>query len=490
MLLALGVVATAKAFTFELNKDTGLPVKWPAGTIKLKIMLGDTTPLIDGSNFNTSARTAANAWNTVLGSAQFQTELAAVGPATEQSALTPPQPVINELVFAANVFGKDFGTGVLAVTSGYSRGNERTEADITFNSASYQWDSYRGVRRSGIVDLQRVAIHELGHVLGLDHPDDKNQFVTAIMNSHVGNLDALATDDIDGAQSLYGPPDVPANDNFANARVITLNGAKSATDTGFNTKATKETNEPSHADDGGSNPKPNPGGRSVWWKWTAPSAGNVTIDTRGSYFDTMLGVYTGNAFSNLTRVASNDDINPGVIQASTVTFKTISTTTYLIAVDGFNNDDGNGADSGGLTLNLAFDGDLGTAPAITTQPVSVTVNSGGSASFSVVATGTDPLSYQWLFNSTAITGATTATYSVTNAGAAQAGTYTVTVTNSAGSVTSSGATLTVNTPAPPPPPPSGGGGGGGGAPSLWFCAVLAALGVGRLVGRRNLRPET
>jgi hypothetical protein len=59
------------------------------------------------------------------------------------------------------------------------------------------------------------------------------------------------------------------------------------------------------------------------------------------------------------------------------------------------------------------------------------------------------------------------------------------VTNAAGSVTSNGVALTVRSSTPPPPPSSGGGGGGGGAPSLWFVAVLAALGLGRLLNRRT-----
>ncbi|MES1168765.1 MAG: calcium-binding protein, partial [Oleiharenicola lentus] len=72
---------------------------------------------------------------------------------------------------------------------------------------------------------------------------------------------------------------------------------------GFNTNATKESGEPSHARDSGPDAKANPGGRSVWWRWTAPSVGTVTLDTKGSYFDTILGVYTGSSLSGLTSIA-------------------------------------------------------------------------------------------------------------------------------------------------------------------------------------------
>ena len=84
------------------------------------------------------------------------------------------------------------------------------------------------------------------------------------------------------------------------------------------------------------------------------------------------------------------------------------------------------------------------APTIQTQPAAVAVNPGQPASFSVAAQGTGPLSYQWLKNGGAINGATGSTYSVANAQAASAGTYSVRVTNAAGSVTSNGASLVVN----------------------------------------------
>lgn len=91
------------------------------------------------------------------------------------------------------------------------------------------------------------------------------------------------------------------------------------------------------------------------------------------------------------------------------------------------------------------------APAITTQPVSVTVAAGGTASFSVVATGTPAPTYQWRKDGTALSGATEATLRLSSVAAAQAGNYTVVVTNSAGSVTSSVAGLAL-TPASVPPP--------------------------------------
>ncbi|MGA9135519.1 MAG: hypothetical protein WB384_26210, partial [Candidatus Sulfotelmatobacter sp.] len=89
------------------------------------------------------------------------------------------------------------------------------------------------------------------------------------------------------------------------------------------------------------------------------------------------------------------------------------------------------------------------APTITQQPASATVTAGQTATFSVTASGTDPLSYQWLQGTTTITGATSASYTTAATTTANNGTqYKVVVSNSVGSVTSNPATLTVNAAAP------------------------------------------
>jgi uncharacterized delta-60 repeat protein len=100
-------------------------------------------------------------------------------------------------------------------------------------------------------------------------------------------------------------PPPPPNDNFSAATVLTGDSGSTNVD---NTSATAESGEPNHA---GLLPS-----KSVWYQWTAPSDGEVTLDTLGSMdinsnnLDTVLGVYTGNNLATLNQVAANDDLYP------------------------------------------------------------------------------------------------------------------------------------------------------------------------------------
>lgn len=85
------------------------------------------------------------------------------------------------------------------------------------------------------------------------------------------------------------------------------------------------------------------------------------------------------------------------------------------------------------------------APSIVTQPANQTVVVGKTATFTVVASGSEPLTYQWQRGTTAIMGATTATYTTPLTALADSGSsFRVVVTNSVGSAISNAATLTVN----------------------------------------------
>jgi len=101
------------------------------------------------------------------------------------------------------------------------------------------------------------------------------------------------------------------------------------------------------------------------------------------------------------------------------------------------------ARDGGAVFRVQFTGN--TAPSISTQPTSTTVSAGQAASFSVTASGTAPLQYQWQRNGVNIPNANAATYSFTTTANDDGAMFRVVVSNTVGSATSNAATLTVLT---------------------------------------------
>ncbi len=127
-----------------------------------------------------------------------------------------------------------------------------------------------------------------------------------------------------------------SNDAFAAARALS---GTADSDSGSNTLASSEPGEPAHDGTAAT--------RSLWWTWTAPASGLLTLDTNGSSFDTLLAVYTGSALASLTLQASDDDSGDG--SQSRLDLVVAAGTTYRIAVDGFE------AATGSVVLTLAFD---------------------------------------------------------------------------------------------------------------------------------------
>ena len=120
----------------------------------------------------------------------------------------------------------------------------------------------------------------------------------------------------------------PPNDDFAHAIPIETSASLaieeefsySAWSDGFTWNATKEAGEPDHAGD--------PGGASVWYRWTAPRSGHAEVGACVS-FNVLLGLYTGNAVNDLTSVPLESRPAPCFVN-----FAATAGTTYRIAVDG------------------------------------------------------------------------------------------------------------------------------------------------------------
>jgi hypothetical protein len=204
---ALLIASTAGAFVRE--SENGVPIAWtPNRTVLMHLSLPkDRTSFSDGSpSYDAIATDALNIWNQYLVHMHF---------AVDHNSILPPSDTDgNTSVSMSNtVYGDTFGRNALAVTVVTPRNAILMEADVVFNSA-IAWDSYRGPLQ-GPEDFRRVALHEFGHVVGLNHPDQANpkQNVVAIMNSIISNIDTLQTDDINGGESIYdnGPAYLNSN---------------------------------------------------------------------------------------------------------------------------------------------------------------------------------------------------------------------------------------------------------------------------------------
>lgn len=181
--------------TISLDAYKLLGSKWQKARVVINLRVGSaklSRPLIDGSTtWNSAVRPALRTWNTKMKNMQF-----AVGAAAGQKAKYDNK---NYAFFAAKAYGKRIGARTLGVCYTWSSGKTTVDTDVVFNT-KFKWNSYRGKLRSGIVDIRRVAIHEFGHALGLGHSNKAG----AIMRPTMSNLYKLGTDDIKGAQKLYG----------------------------------------------------------------------------------------------------------------------------------------------------------------------------------------------------------------------------------------------------------------------------------------------
>lgn len=148
---------------------------------------------------------------------------------------------------------------------------------------------------------------------------------------------------------------------------------------------------------------------------------------------------TGTSFTGATAVKFNGKATSSYTVVSATSIKAVAPTGVTTGKLSVTTAGGTATSTGSFTV-LA-------APTITTQPANRAVTLGLTATFTVVATGTAPLTYQWSKNGAAISGATSASYATPATQTTDNGSiFTVTVTNAYGSVVSSPATLTLNLP--------------------------------------------
>jgi hypothetical protein len=211
--------------------------------------------------------------------------------------------------------GEPAHAGYVADHSVWWNWTATTAGPVTIDTFGSNFDTLLAVYTGNAVDaLTPVASNDQA---GNTDQSRVSFFAVASATYHIA-VDGWSGQTGDISLNVSGP----SNDQFISATPLDADA-----DSASNVNATAEPGEPAHAGQ--------PAQTSVWWRWTSPVTGDVTIDTLGSSFDTRLAVYTGPTVSTLIEIAANDDAAPGTTHSS-LTLAVSAGATYHIAVDGWN----------------------------------------------------------------------------------------------------------------------------------------------------------
>jgi PKD domain/Matrixin len=239
-LLAVGIaIAAAIAAPRLASGFCLLDLRWAGGVVTMSHNFPATQRLLNGTTtWAANTDFAMNEWSAVTTRFRFVSGGAVtVGQSTSDG--------INNMVFADNVGGDAFSDEVLAITvTRTDSSGVAVESDIVFNDR-VNWDAYEGPIRSGfdgrpLFDIRRVTLHELGHVLGLDHPDAVcNQTVESVMNARTNDTERVTNDDRNGVSFIYADGNQPPQANAGpdqsgdGSEPFLLNGGGSRDPDGF-----------------------------------------------------------------------------------------------------------------------------------------------------------------------------------------------------------------------------------------------------------------
>jgi len=212
------------------------PIAWSQSRISLAIDLDgvDAPPSAGISNinegWNAAVITSMEKWNTAV--TGFDWEQDSLINSGDICSSSTSEDGVNQIAWSADYCGEGWGGDILALTqityliteTGGVASAEIVDTHVLVNS-NKTWGMYDGPlayddRGTPIYDLQRVLLHELGHALGLTHPDDNGQNIDSIMLSTESDTFNLTSDDIEGATRLY-----PEEQSFGLVdRVSTMTG--------------------------------------------------------------------------------------------------------------------------------------------------------------------------------------------------------------------------------------------------------------------------
>ena len=204
--IVLTLLFSSMGHAFVRMSVDGVSLFWPNATTSLNLAVGcPSTPLpVWGPCWTDAAIDAANQWLHPTTAFHF----------TIQSPASPtadPCGIDDKRTIAFRYFicgGLDFGSMLAVTISYFNRATgEYVDADTIF-SAGLTWSTYSGPLQTNaagtrVYDFHRVATHELGHIVGLAHPDEFGQQVVALMNSTIGDIETPQADDRAGAQAIY-----------------------------------------------------------------------------------------------------------------------------------------------------------------------------------------------------------------------------------------------------------------------------------------------
>lgn len=332
-LLLVALLGSGASHAFEASQNF-----WESGQGVFHVGISGSSP--SGGTWNAAFNRAMDAWSTV---SAF--EFVAINEYLDPCLNRGPNQFGDNATgvdFNSTVCGSEFNEGTLAVTltagdcinSDCTGGFTISDADIVFNS-NENWDIYSGpLRFDDVSEFERVALHELGHALGLNHSTAD----PAIMQAFVSDTETLQVDDIAGAVSIYGAGE-PVLSSVANIYGVALSATTNSTLSGPS-DSTSLSGELSGSDN-------QLDGKSLdLYQYTFENDSTVDIQLSSAAFDPFLYLIRVDATQNAVAGAFFSDDNSGTGNGARIN-RPIQAGTYWFGVS-----HAGGAAAGSYDLSL------------------------------------------------------------------------------------------------------------------------------------------